>query len=228
MPASIDQDVSVTLSAYHFVDESLSATRSRNSFNGSFDKGSLGVDEIENVEYKFTLPAYWNGMEVTVILNGLEPADAKLTGGSGNTYTYKPAAGGAQTLTLRTINLEEKECSITLKADGYNDETDKIDQRGSIVIPAGGLTATLQTSYFAQTGTISIYSSNQYNNASLITTYNYTREEYRKAVNADEIILQVPDNVTTLYFRYNNYYRGSVDVDDLLDGKAEVTLTSSW
>jgi hypothetical protein len=129
-----DQDVSATLSAYHFVDASLSATRSRNSFNGSFVQGSLGVDEIETVEYKFTLPAHWNGMEVTVILNGLEPDDSKLTGGSGNTYIYKPAAGGAQTLTLRTINLEEKECTITLKADGYNDETDKIDQIGAITI----------------------------------------------------------------------------------------------
>lgn len=227
-----DQDVSATLSAYHFVDASLSATRSRNSFNGSFVQGSLGVDVIENVEYKFTLPAHWNGMEVTVILNGLEPADGKLTGGSGNTYTYKPAAGGAQTLTLRTINLEEKECTITLKADGYNDETDKIDQRGVQTVTinnrtiSGTLSGTVDYSNSNRTFSVTITTGDKSTTASgnISRNWQFSGYTYSYSFVIDNwtVEYEKPTQIVNVRLRYRNnsqnYYSGTCTVQDLIDG----------
>lgn len=134
-----DADPVVALSAYHFVDASKSAGRNRSAFNGSFSKGSLGVDAVETVWYDFSLPVYTADMEVTVTLDGLTPADSKLTLVSGNTYIYKPASGGSQSLLLSSVDTQEKTCSITLAAEGYHTEQDTIDQIGEIVIPAGNL-----------------------------------------------------------------------------------------
>jgi hypothetical protein len=184
------------------------------------------------VEYKFTLPAHWNGMEVTVILNGLEPADGKLTGGSGNTYTYKPAAGGAQTLTLRTIDLEEKECTITLKDDGYNDETDRIDQRGAIVIPAGNLRTSTDVSEYVP---LYLYSTNpgtSQNPTSLASITEITRTgSYGNRVYSNTNAIQVAgvsldDTIYVRYVRTNNwgntYYVASFKLSDAV--KEQVTL----
>ena len=108
------------------------------SFNGEFSTGSLGINGTQTIDYSFDIHEYHDDMLVTVTLNRLAP----IASGSGLTstagvYTYKPTAAGRQTIHLQTTETTEGTCSVTLATDdkyGYLDETNTIEQIGTIVI----------------------------------------------------------------------------------------------
>lgn len=238
---TIDENPLIALSAYHFVDASASAERNLNTFNGSFNKESLGVDAIETVDYTFNLPTYTEGMTVKVTLIGLEPAvsDTRFTKVSGNAYsgavyTYTPAAGGTQTVTLTTVDISEKECSIKLETEGYATDTDTILQIGTIVIPAGHLRTETDIS---DVGTISIYATNPGKNTNISPIASFTNigttgnGKNRRYYNNQEIQLNNVSQEDTIYIRFsyrqNNqmrYYVASVKVSDAVNGPVNLTF----
>lgn len=238
---TVGENPQIALNAHHFVDASASAERNLNTFNGSFSKGSLSVDEIETVDYTFNLPTYTEGMTVTMTIVGLEPTanDSRFTKVSGNAYsgavyTYTPTAGGSQTITLTTVNTTEKECSIKLEAEGYATETDTIWQMGTIVIPAGNLQLPGEYEYF-------IYASDPEtnNNATAIASFNDIDESRqgwsRIYTNASDIELNGVSMDSTIYIRFvvrygnTNYYRdASVKVSDAVSGKVDLSDSFDW
>lgn len=238
---TVGENPQITLSAYHFVDASASAERNLNTFNGSFDKGSLGVDAIETVDYTFNLPTYTEGMTVKVTLVGLEPTadDSRFVKVSGNVYsgavyTYTPTAGGSQTVTLATVDTDEKECSIKLEAEGYSTETDTIWQIGTIVIPAGNLQLPGDYEYF-------IYASDPEinNNVTAITSFDDIRSQQvwftTNYYNASDIELNGVSMDSTIYIRFvirygsTNYYRdASVKVSDAVSGQVDLSNSFDW
>lgn len=233
---TVGENPQIALSAYHFVDASASADRNLNTFNGSFGKGSLGVDAIETVDYTFNLPTYTEGMTVTMTIVGLEPTanDSRFTKVSGNAYsgavyTYTPTAGGSQTITLATVDTTEKECSIKLEAEGYATETDAIWQIGTIVIPAGHLQLPADDyEYF-------IYASDPgtNNNVTAIASFDDIDSSWDRGyvyTNASDIELNGVSMDSTIYIRYNSralnnprYYMASVKVSDAVAGQVDLS-----
>lgn len=134
---TVSDPVSVYIDAEGYKDESLKAERIINQFGVTgaglgFNPGTItGEDDLRNlpVEFKFTVPVYYDNMEVNVTLDGLTPADdetqlAEVTGRSAiTTYAFKPSAAGTYTLKLKTINKEPCVCSLTLEAEQYYYET---------------------------------------------------------------------------------------------------------
>ncbi len=241
---TVGENLQITLSAYHFVDASASAERNLNTFNGSFSKGSLGVDAIETVNYNFSLPSYTDGMTVKVTLNGLVPSgDNRFVHVSGNAaygdavYTYTPTAGGSQTITLETVDTNEKQCSIKLEAEGYHTETDTILQTGTITIAAGNLRMSSEIDF--RNYEVSIFTSNPGTSTNVTPIKSFTgitrtgNTNNRTYYNNNEIQLtgtgvSLED---TIYLRFvyrqnsqNRYYVASVKVSDAVNGQVNLTF----
>ena len=134
---TVSDPVSVYIDAEGYRDVTLNAERIINQFGVTgaglgFNPGTItGEDDLHNlpVEFKFTIPVYYDNMEVNVTLDGLAPADdetqlVEVTGRSAiTTYAFKPSAAGTYTLKLKTINKEPCVCSLTLEAENYYYET---------------------------------------------------------------------------------------------------------
>lgn len=129
---SVDGKVGFTLDAADYqIASATSGERIGNRFeNVGFNPGSVDILAGIPVNYNFTLPAYYDGMEVNVTLDGLAPADdetrleAPADGRSAiKSYIFRPTGGGAQTLKLKTQNKEESTCYVTLEAEKYYYET---------------------------------------------------------------------------------------------------------
>jgi hypothetical protein len=110
----------------------ISGERVGNRFeNVGFNPGSVDIQAGIPVNYNFTIPAYYDGMEVNVTLDGLAPADDETrlkTPADGRSaiksYIFRPTGAGAQTLKLKTQNKEESICYVTLEAENYYYETE--------------------------------------------------------------------------------------------------------
>ena len=108
-----------------------SGDRVGNSFEpADFVQGSVGLGVGNEVQYSFTVPTYYAGMEINVTLDGLAPADdetrleSPADGRSAiKSYVFKPTAAGTYTLKLKTANKDESTCSLTLEAEKYYYET---------------------------------------------------------------------------------------------------------
>lgn len=127
-----DEAVIVKLEALNFITNSEDADRDWSRFNGRFDDSDNTLPEEAGalVDYEFSIPDYTDGMEVTITMVGLEPADGNtgLTSNGNGKYTYKPTSAGSKTLHLKTTAAGQNTCSITLEAYGYQTWEDTIEQ----------------------------------------------------------------------------------------------------
>ena len=130
---SVDGKVGFTLDAADYqIVSAISGERVGNRFeNVGFNPGSVDIQAGIPVNYNFTIPAYYDGMEVNVTLDGLAPADdetrleAPADGRSAiKSYVFRPTGAGAQTLKLKTQNKEESICYVTIEAENYYYETE--------------------------------------------------------------------------------------------------------
>ena len=120
---SVDGKVGFTLDAPDYqIAPATSGERVGNRFeNVGFDPSGVDILAGIPVNYNFTLPVYYDGMEINVTLDGLAPADdetrleAPAEGRSAiKSYVFRPIGAGAQTLKLKTQNKEESICYVTL------------------------------------------------------------------------------------------------------------------
>ena len=213
--AHFDGELSMGLSAYKFIPASVNAKRSLYHFDGSFSKEYLsGV--AEQVQYKFVVPYYYDGMVIEVEMKGLKFNDGKLPadwenwrdlGNDVYAVQYMPSGLlNAVTINLvTTITDISQECVITVQSKGYKKETDKIS--ASITIPARKLVMTLPSSgnnwyspTFASGGTITMYKSD----GTQIATYSYTTSNSsRTATNTNDIQLTGITGTTSVYVTYS-------------------------
>lgn len=130
---SAESKVGFTLDAADYqLASAISGDRVGNRFeNVGFNPGSVDIQAGIPVNYNFTIPAYYDGMEVNVTLDGLAPADdetrleAPADGRSAiKSYIFRPTGSGSQTLKLKTQNKEESICYVTLEAENYYYETE--------------------------------------------------------------------------------------------------------
>lgn len=130
---SVDGKVGFTLDAADYqLASAISGDRVGNRFeNVGFNPGSVDIQAGIPVNYNFTIPAYYDGMEINVTLDGLAPADdetrleAPADGRSAiKSYIFRPTGAGAQTLKLKTQNKEESICYVTIEAENYYYETE--------------------------------------------------------------------------------------------------------
>ena len=130
---SVDGKVGFTLDAADYrLASAISGERVGNRFeNVGFNPGSVDIQAGIPVNYNFTIPAYYDGMEVNVTLDGLAPADdetrleAPADGRSAiKSYVFRPTGAGVQTLKLKTQNKEESICYVTIEAENYYYETE--------------------------------------------------------------------------------------------------------
>lgn len=98
--------------------------------NVGFVQGSVGLGVGNEVQYMFTVPTYYSGMEINVTLDGLMPAndetrlEAPADGRSAiKTYVFRPTGAETYTLKLQTTNKDESTCSLTLESEKYYYET---------------------------------------------------------------------------------------------------------
>ena len=130
---SVDGKVGFTLDAADYkLAPATSGERVGNRFeNVGFNPGNVDIQAGIPVNYNFTIPAYYDGMEINVTLDGLAPADdePRLEAPADSrsaikSYIFRPTGAGAQTLKLKTQNKEESICYVTLEAENYYYETE--------------------------------------------------------------------------------------------------------
>lgn len=136
--------VKVHVDADGYKDETRNASRIENQFGVSGNDLGFNPDPITGttddlsylpVDFKFTVPTYYEGMVVNITLDGLvpdEPSDnndnGRLEGLNGlaaiSTYTFKPIKGKTTyTLSLKTVNPGECTSSLTLESEAYYYQT---------------------------------------------------------------------------------------------------------
>ena len=250
--AHYDGDLSVDLSAYHFVPASKSVGRDLYQFNGSFNKPSLsGLAETVSYTFFVDKDSYYEGMVIEIEMKGLKFNENKLPADWDNWRDLGNGVYGVQYipsgyLNSVTINLlpiitdTSEECSITLQAPGYKTQISTIGV--GVTIPKGNLVATLPNGNwnnptFASGGTISIYTSANSNNAIASYTYNRSNNNRTATNNVAIELNDISDPNTTLYIKYSysvdniwggttTYtYVGSFTVGNARDGVVTITLT---
>ena len=129
---TIDGKVGFNLDASDYqLASATSGDRVGNRFeNADFAQGSVGLGIGNEVQYNFTVPTFYAGMEINVTLDGLAPADdeTRLESPSDGrsaikSYVFKPTGTGTYTLKLQTTNKDESTCSLTLESEKYYYET---------------------------------------------------------------------------------------------------------
>lgn len=129
---SVDGKVGFTLDAADYqLASAISGERVGNRFeNVGFNLGSVALGAGNEVQYNFTVPTYYAGMEINVTLDGLAPADdetqleSPADGRSAiKRYVFKPTEAGTYTLNLQSTNKEASTCYLTLEAEKYYYET---------------------------------------------------------------------------------------------------------
>ncbi len=246
--AHYDGDLSVDLSAYHFVPASKSVGRDLYQFNGSFNKPSLsGLAETVSYTFFVDKDSYYEGMVIEIEMKGLKFNENKLPADWDNWRDLGNGVYGVQYIPsgylnsvtinlLPTITDTNKECSITLQAKGYQTQTSTIRAVQDITIPAGKLTLSItssqQGSNFASSGgDIYIYDSNgtqlgtfRFNNYQSSGNNNNTRTVTNNAA----VTLTNVTSSTQIYVTYTrgNYsYKSSLfTIGDAVAGTT-VTLT---
>ena len=243
--AHFDADVSVDLSAYHFISASKTASRSLYTFSGSFNKSSLtGV--AETVKYTFYLPYNYEGMVVEVEMKGLGfnegrlPADWDNWRYMGNdiyAVEYEPSnLLNSVTIDLvTTIANSNEPCTITLNSPGYETQTSSIYVTQELTIPKGKLIMSLpsNSSITYRDGTGSITDRRIYiykEDGTQLGYYTYTRDNNnRRATNNSDITLSPVSYDTLIYVTYtrdNTTYKSSTfTIDTAMTNGVTQTLS---
>lgn len=132
--------------------------RDRQFQNVRIEEASVGASAGEKVTFKFTIPdeEYTEDMVVNVDMVNLVAATAS-TGQPGekdklvvatkatNSYTYTPSKAGEHTLNLETTENAAGECSVTISASGFSDDSAEVEQKSLVVYKGdiSGLTSTV-------------------------------------------------------------------------------------
>ena len=138
--------VSFTLNAENYnIYGPVEGSRLTYKFKGAFAATSLKAEADIKVDFTFDIPAeafaalktlYPDagdaGVPMYVILDRLHPADDQLVysqaRAEGDRYIYRIKQAGTQTIKLATTNADVGDCTVTLKADYFDDETVVINQ----------------------------------------------------------------------------------------------------
>lgn len=139
--------VSFTLNAENYnIYGPVEGSRLTYQFEGAFAATSLKAEADIKVDFTFDIPAeaftalktlYPDagdaGVPMYVILERLHPADDQLVysqaRAEGDRYIYRIKQAGTQTIKLATTNADVGDCTVTLQADYFDDETVVINQR---------------------------------------------------------------------------------------------------
>ena len=244
--AHYDGDLSVDLSAYHFVPASKSVGRDLYQFNGSFNKPSLsGLAETVSYTFFVDKDSYYEGMVIEIEMKGLKFNENKLPADWDNWRDLGNGVYGVQYIPsgylnsvtinlLPTITDTNEECSITLQAKGYQTQTSTIRAVQDITIPAGKLTLSITSSqqgsnFSSSGGNIYIYDSNGTQLGTFrFDNYQSSGNNTRTVTNNAAVTLTNVTSSTQIYVTYtrSNYsYKSSLfTIGDAVAGTT-VTLT---
>ena len=239
--AHFDADLSVDLTAYHFIPASKTAARAPYNFSGRFDKSSLtGAADV--AKYTFYLPYNYEGMVVEVEMKGLAfnenrlPEDWKNWRDMGNNIyavNYMPTnlLNEVSINLVTTIASSNEPCTITLNSRGYETQTSTIYVTQDLTIPQGKLIMTLPSfnNYsptFSNGGVITIYSSD----GTELATYSYTcSNSNRTTTNNSSIKLSGVTRNTEVYVTYSSgfttYKSTNFTVDTAMNTGVTQTLS---
>lgn len=124
------------------------------------------------------------------------------------------------------------QCNETVT--GTNPQTFTGPDRDKLVIPAKNILAYNSSQNFSSDGNIQIFTTDpgkSYNVTPLLE-YSYTRQSNNKkfAYNTDSISVTLQSDVEKIFIRYynNNYYVGSVDVQDIYKTQTQVELKRQY
>ena len=153
--------VTIAAKGYSSKEATFTKGRPKAQFTASFNKTSLGVAAGEEVELSFSSEDLFDGMNVTLELDGLAPKGNLQTRAiTSYVYTVKGGAG-KQTITLVTTESTSttKTCYAQLKADGFEDSERLSVVQSDIVTYAGKINVTNADLIFSDLQTDKNYSS---------------------------------------------------------------------
>ena len=230
-----DKEVSFTVEEESYAPITASASRRRGRFsNMSFSEKQLGVTVGEPVTFNFTLSDYEPGMKVNVELDGLEPSDGDLssseTRATVTNWIYEPN-GTSCSFDLKTIIAAENTCRVRLSANGYDSsEWVEIEQQDKKTgtIPKNrtvkGTLSNVPNNTNAQnncTATISI-DGNDNIEASCNVTKQWNTYSYTITISNAATVRYTDGQKAKIRVRFRNnsqnYYSGTCDVADLING----------
>ena len=242
MTADDDTELYVGLDAYHFLHAEETAARQWAEFTGSLNKGSLGTDAGEAVNYTLTIPqsGYYADMVVTVKFDGLdfsngEPNDGKWTDKGNGVYEYRPTSAGNTILNLATTIAGERTDKVTLTAPGFRPYESEIEQLDALKVTINRtisgeindfrgwdnsntqFTATITTSGatpYTATGNIS--------RDGILIWYTY---EYSLSIqNWNVEYIDANQSVTVTLVHSGNTYTGTCTLRQLINGNVSLDL----
>lgn len=122
-------NLSVTISADDYQAKNVTVTnRAKSQFTTmTLDPTSVGPNAGEVVTLSFSSDGLYDGMPVTLELDGLEPVNSSVATRAATSYAYTVSGTGTQTVQLRTTEAttSSKTCTVQLKADGFDDSAVK-------------------------------------------------------------------------------------------------------
>lgn len=143
-----DSPLYVGLDSYHYAPNSATARRDWSQFTGEYYSiednkvvTSLGT-AAGQVIYKFEIPTYIKGMDITATFEGFTPDQSnksnKWIEKTNGVWQYTPSEDETEVSIILNYsalpsNVNQKDYSITLKADGYEDFNDLIVQQGMMI-----------------------------------------------------------------------------------------------
>ena len=258
-----DSPLYVGLESYHYAPNSATARRDWSQFTGEYYSiednkvvTSLGT-AAGQVIYKFEIPTYIKGMDITATFEGFTPDQSnksnKWIEKTNGVWQYTPSEDETEVSIILNYsalpsNVNQKDYSITLKADGYEDFNDPILQSGKIEIPAGNLRMQRIMGGYYNNNEIDLRQEAQYPvyiyasdpgtnaNATHLTSIDEIdrtgNNNNRRYYNVNSITLTGVSRNDNIYLRvaysqYNTtyYYIATVNVGDAVDGQVTVSFT---
>lgn len=244
-----DSPLYVGLDSYHYAPDSATARRDWSQFTGEYYSiednkvvTSLGT-AAGQVIYKFEIPTYIKGMDITATFEGFTPDQSnksnKWIEKTNGVWQYTPSEDETEVSIILNYsalpsNVNQKDYSITLKADGYEDFNDPILQSGKIVIPAGNLRT--PSTNDLRNSTWYIYTTNPGNNANatpLVSIDQISRtvtSVNRVYYNTNDVQISGVSPDDTLYIRYQYYiyYVASFKLSDAVNGQVTLNFEMVW
>ena len=241
----------VGLESYHYAPNHETARRDWSQFTGEYYSiednkvvTSLGT-AAGQVIYKFEIPTYIKGMDITATFEGFTPdpsnkSNNKWIEKTNGVWQYTPSEDETEVSIILNYSdlpssVNQKDYSITLNADGYEEYVSEIQQRDVITIPAGNLRTSTDIRKYTP---LYIYSTNPGTNTNLtalasinaITRGGTIGNRVYYNTNAVQISGVSPDD--TLYIRYSysqygttRYYVASFKLSDAVNGQVTLNFT---
>ena len=129
-------DLTVTISADDYQSRTANVTnRIRSQFsNVTLNPEALGANAGEVVTLSFSSDGLYDGMPVTLDLDGLEPVNGSVATRAASSYIYTVSGTDTQTVQLRTTEstTSSKTCTVQLKADGFEDSAVKTIEQSTV------------------------------------------------------------------------------------------------